>query len=83
MCLPRHEAALRRFDGQHMSGEDHQPGEAHRDLQPGRSESRQGICEATTLTLMATLLSFVQPLAVMQMNQKQGFHFAALFPPVL
>lgn len=25
-----------------MSGEDHQPGEAYRDLQPGRSEPRQG-----------------------------------------
>lgn len=39
----RHEAALRRSNRQYMSGEDHQPGEANRDLQPGRSESRQGI----------------------------------------
>lgn len=38
----RHEAALWRSDRQHLSGEDHQPGEADRDLQPGRSESRQG-----------------------------------------
>ncbi len=38
----RHEAALWRSDWQHVSGEDHQPGEAYRDLQPGCSESRQG-----------------------------------------
>lgn len=38
----RHEAALWRSDRQHLSGEDHQPGQAYRDLQPGRSESRQG-----------------------------------------
>ena len=38
----RHEVALWRSDGQHVPGEDHQPGEAVRDLQPGRSESCQG-----------------------------------------
>lgn len=40
--LVRHEAALWRPDRQHMSGEDNQPGQAYRDLQPGCSESRQG-----------------------------------------
>ena len=79
---PRHEAPLRRPDGQHVPGEDHQRGQAQRGLQPGSSEPRQGEkkkkstrknpIKTTIPTTFSTLPLGASPAAARWLNSESG-----------
>lgn len=58
LLFVRHEAALWRPDRQHVPGENHQHGEADGDLQPGRSEPRQGSVKNVTASLPKNTANF-------------------------
>lgn len=50
MCVfLRHEATLWGPDRQYLPGEDHQPGQTYRNLQPGSPEPRQGRTSTSTM----------------------------------